>query len=275
MALGELGAILPEDERAVSVLRELKAEGLEDQRLAHRVGEMLLGARDGGDPHQRVVDGDAEVVDGHAVGAQEDEVAERGFHVPRDPPAHLLQASRLTTLSPAPTTLLSTDCVYQADDEPSHASHQAMLKAMRSGSRRVWGGGADLIVDGDDLAGRDAEAVGVCLARVDLLLHLHRVRVAPLPVVCDLLPHPPLLSGAARDGGSKASCARHQVLTIQRSAAVASIESNRITTRCPASRRRSRGLAAPICVRQTVPRGTLQSAANRAERQTLETGGRP
>mmetsp|Transcript_45346 Transcript_45346/g.108139 ORF Transcript_45346/g.108139 Transcript_45346/m.108139 type:complete len:275 (-) Transcript_45346:300-1124(-) len=132
MALGELGAILPEDERAVSVLRELKAEGLEDQRLAHRVGEMLLGARDGGDPHQRVVDGDAEVVDGHAVGAQEDEVAERGFHVPRDPPAHL-------------------------------------------------------IVDGDDLAGRDAEAVGVCLARVDLLLHLHRVRVAPLPVVCDLL----------------------------------------------------------------------------------------
>ena len=45
--------------------------------LAQRVGQVLLGADDVADGHQGVVDGHAEIVHGLAVGAQDDEIAER------------------------------------------------------------------------------------------------------------------------------------------------------------------------------------------------------
>ena len=51
--------------------------------LAQRVGQVLLGAQHVRDPHQRVVDGDAEVVHGQAVGAQDDKVAERVWRARR------------------------------------------------------------------------------------------------------------------------------------------------------------------------------------------------
>jgi hypothetical protein len=49
---------------------------------AYRVCEVLLGTGHGGDAHEGVVHSDAEVVDGHAGGAEEDKVSEGRLNVP-------------------------------------------------------------------------------------------------------------------------------------------------------------------------------------------------
>ena len=50
------------------------AEGVEDEELLRRVGEMVVAADHVGDPHLGVVDGDREVVEDAAVAAGDDEV---------------------------------------------------------------------------------------------------------------------------------------------------------------------------------------------------------
>ena len=56
-------------------------EGVVHERLPEGVWEVLLGAEDVGDAHGGIVHCDAKVVHGHAVGSEEDEVAE-GVGVP-------------------------------------------------------------------------------------------------------------------------------------------------------------------------------------------------
>ena len=74
MALGELAAIGAVQQRQVRVARVLVAEGVEDEELLGRVGEMVVAADHVGDPHLGVVDGDREVVEDAAVAAGDDEV---------------------------------------------------------------------------------------------------------------------------------------------------------------------------------------------------------
>ena len=112
----------------MGVLGQGEAERLEDECLADSVGEVLLRTGDRGDAHHRVVHSHAEVVHRHAVGAQQDEVAQSGLDVPRDPPT-------------------------------------------------------DHVVDGDNLALRNLEAVREGLASIHALLHFSRVGVAPRAVI--------------------------------------------------------------------------------------------
>ena len=69
--LGQLGAILAEDERAVSVLGYRESECLKHKILAHGVCEVLLSTRHRRNAHQRVVNSNAEVVDCIAVRPQQ------------------------------------------------------------------------------------------------------------------------------------------------------------------------------------------------------------
>ena len=74
MALGELAAVGAVQQRQVRVARVLVAEGVEDEQLLGRVGEVVVAADHVGDPHLGVVDGDREVVEDAAVAAGDDEV---------------------------------------------------------------------------------------------------------------------------------------------------------------------------------------------------------
>ena len=74
VALGELAAVLAEDQGQVGPDRNLPAEGLVEQGLAAGVGEVLFAADHVGDAHVVVIDRDGEIVDHRAVGAQEDEI---------------------------------------------------------------------------------------------------------------------------------------------------------------------------------------------------------
>src|SRR6188474_268213 len=76
MALGELGPILPEDERYVRETRHGPSHGAIDEDLAMCIRQMLLGANDVADLHIVVVDDHAEVVRRQTVGAHDNEVAE-------------------------------------------------------------------------------------------------------------------------------------------------------------------------------------------------------
>ena len=74
MALRELLAVGPVEQRQVRVARRLVAERLEDEQLLGRVREVIVAADDVGDPHLGVVDGDREVVERRAVAARDHEV---------------------------------------------------------------------------------------------------------------------------------------------------------------------------------------------------------
>ena len=54
------------------------AQGLQDQQLLGRVGQVVLAAHHVGDPGVEVIDGDGEVVERRAVGAGDDRIVEVG-----------------------------------------------------------------------------------------------------------------------------------------------------------------------------------------------------
>mmetsp|Transcript_65106 Transcript_65106/g.128758 ORF Transcript_65106/g.128758 Transcript_65106/m.128758 type:complete len:401 (+) Transcript_65106:1076-2278(+) len=83
VSLGELRAVLAEHEAEVGILWYGVPEGLEDEDLPNRVGQVLLRTDDVGHCHLGVVHRHAEVVHGHAARAQQDEVADRRRHIPR------------------------------------------------------------------------------------------------------------------------------------------------------------------------------------------------
>mmetsp|Transcript_207 Transcript_207/g.342 ORF Transcript_207/g.342 Transcript_207/m.342 type:complete len:433 (-) Transcript_207:368-1666(-) len=90
MALAELAAVLPQDQRAVRISGPRHVQGVQDQALAQGVGQVLLGPDDVGDAHHGVVHRHAEVVHRYPGGAQKDEVPHRGLCVPGHPAAHLV-----------------------------------------------------------------------------------------------------------------------------------------------------------------------------------------
>mmetsp|Transcript_7782 Transcript_7782/g.16715 ORF Transcript_7782/g.16715 Transcript_7782/m.16715 type:complete len:421 (-) Transcript_7782:647-1909(-) len=84
VSLRQLLLVLSQDERAVGVLGTGGAQAIQNQSLPDCVGQMLLGANDGGDPHQGVVDGDTEIVDRNPVRPQQNEISDGRFGVPGD-----------------------------------------------------------------------------------------------------------------------------------------------------------------------------------------------
>lgn len=76
VALGQLGLVGRENERHVAEERRLVTKRLVHEHLAQSVGQVLLGAQNVRDLHQRIVHGDAKVVDRQPVGAHDDKVAE-------------------------------------------------------------------------------------------------------------------------------------------------------------------------------------------------------
>ena len=76
VALGELGAVRPVDQRDMRHHRHVPAHRLVDLRLPGGVGQVVVAADDVGDAHVVVVDDDGEHVGRVAVRAQEDEVVE-------------------------------------------------------------------------------------------------------------------------------------------------------------------------------------------------------
>ena len=74
MALRELLAVRPVEERQVRVARRLGAERGQDQQLLRGVREVVVAADHIGDPHVGVVDRDREVVERGAVAARDHEV---------------------------------------------------------------------------------------------------------------------------------------------------------------------------------------------------------
>src|SRR5262249_23640804 len=74
--LGELRAVLAEDQRDVKNRRHLVAEGLEQQLVPGRRGEPLLTADHMRNRHRVVVDGHGEVIGREAVRLEDDEVIE-------------------------------------------------------------------------------------------------------------------------------------------------------------------------------------------------------
>ena len=76
VALGELGAVRPEDHRHMRVDRDLRAERGEHVHLSRRVVEMIVAADDMRDAHVGVVHHHAEVVGRRTVAARDHEVVE-------------------------------------------------------------------------------------------------------------------------------------------------------------------------------------------------------
>ena len=76
VALRQLGAVGPVDQRHVREDRHLPAHGRVDLRLARGVGQVVDAADDVRDLHVVVVDDDGEIVGRGAVAAQDDEVVE-------------------------------------------------------------------------------------------------------------------------------------------------------------------------------------------------------
>ena len=89
VALGELGAVRPVDQRNVRHHRHGPAERVVDLLLARGVGEMIVAADDVGDAHVVVVDHDREHVGRRAVRAQQHEVVEV-LVLPHHPALHLV-----------------------------------------------------------------------------------------------------------------------------------------------------------------------------------------
>ena len=77
MALAELRVVLPQDQRMVGKDRRGKSERPVEEDLRGGVGEMVLPADHVADLHGVVVGDDGEVVGGDAVGADDDEIADR------------------------------------------------------------------------------------------------------------------------------------------------------------------------------------------------------
>ena len=76
MALTHLLLVSAEDERYVGELRSFEAQGLVDDQLARRVGQVFFRADDVGDVHEGIVEDDAVVIDRDAIGFDDDEVAD-------------------------------------------------------------------------------------------------------------------------------------------------------------------------------------------------------
>ncbi len=76
MALGQLLPVLAEDVGDVRIDRESGTEGLEDDDLLRSVGNMVVPPDHVGDLVHPVVHGRGEVVDGPAVGTEDDHVLE-------------------------------------------------------------------------------------------------------------------------------------------------------------------------------------------------------
>ncbi len=66
VALRQALAIAAQDGREMRELRHLPPKGLVDRHLLGGVRDMVIAADDVGDLHQRVVNGDDIVIDGHA-----------------------------------------------------------------------------------------------------------------------------------------------------------------------------------------------------------------
>ena len=77
VALGELLAVGPVQQREVRVGGRLRAQRPQDHHLPRGVGDVVLAAHDLGDAHVAVVDGDGEVVERAAVRAADHEVLDR------------------------------------------------------------------------------------------------------------------------------------------------------------------------------------------------------
>ena len=78
MALGQLGAVGPVDQRDVGEARLVPAHGLENLHLSERVGQMVVAADDMGDPHVVVVHHHRMQIGRRAVAAQDDHVVHLG-----------------------------------------------------------------------------------------------------------------------------------------------------------------------------------------------------
>ena len=89
VALGQLGAVRPVDQRDMRHDRHVPAERLVDLLLPRGVGEVVVAADDMGDAHVVVVDHDRQHVGRRAVGAQQHEVVEVGI-LPDDAALHLV-----------------------------------------------------------------------------------------------------------------------------------------------------------------------------------------
>ncbi len=88
VAFGELAAVRAQDHGKVGEVRRVEAEGLVEDDLLGRVGEVVFPADHVGDLHQRVVDDHREVVGGRPVGPGQDPVPEGvsvNGHVPPHP----------------------------------------------------------------------------------------------------------------------------------------------------------------------------------------------
>ena len=89
MALGELCAVRPVDQRDMRHDRYIPAERLVDLLLPRAIGEMIVAADDVGHVHVVVVDHDGEHVGRVAVGAKQHEIVEV-LVLPHDPALHLV-----------------------------------------------------------------------------------------------------------------------------------------------------------------------------------------
>ena len=100
MALGELGAVRPMNERDMRHRRNVPAEGLIDLGLPRGVGQMIVAANDVRHAHVVIVDDDREHIGRVAVRAQEHEVVEV-LVGERDLALHLVVDDRLALLAGA------------------------------------------------------------------------------------------------------------------------------------------------------------------------------
>jgi hypothetical protein len=89
VALGELGAVRPMDQRDVRHHRHGPAERLIDLGLARAIGEVIVAADDVGHAHVVVVDHHRQHVGRRAVGAQQHQVVEV-LVLPGDAALHLV-----------------------------------------------------------------------------------------------------------------------------------------------------------------------------------------
>ena len=77
IALGQLVLRVAHDGRQVDVLRDVPAEGLIEQVILRRGGEVFHTAHDVGDAHQVVVDDVREIVGGHAIRLDQHHIVQR------------------------------------------------------------------------------------------------------------------------------------------------------------------------------------------------------